>query len=527
MGKRHGDGETSSTMKARKGPQGKSFPRTLAAAGWAVLGTHLLLILLVAHTRLPLGITGDWVWRRTEATGIPWVDIAIVTLAFLLAAFLAHVHDQCLPRRTRLALPLLLVILGLGSWLDYHLLSIGPAGNYESVIAVVDDFTSGYLLEASRIGDARAYFLQFDERLERDEDPGNHLDVHPPGNVAFSWVFWHLNRKGLLPRAAVDWLMPANERRLGREAYSLSISARGIPAEALDTAEVIVVVFWILVAAGRLVTFAAILVLRRGSPRNGGTVAAMLAFGLGGPMLFMGHYDVITYFLGSCCLLVLALAMRRDRRLPAWSGLLGVLLALSTMFSLAFGVLIACSLLVFWVGSGKKAALQRTAAMVGCGLLMVALGEALGLRILRMCLLCARNNSRFFAETGRSGWWAPWNGLDLLLFHGALFVFPALLALPKRCADVLAPWRRRCGPLRAWGWALAPTLVFLLVSPFSRGEVGRLFLFFLPFLALVGCLVVGSARLPSSPRRIWLASALVAAWLTVCIRMNLHLVVFF
>ena len=103
----------------------------------------------------------------------------------------------------------------------------------------------------------------------------------------------------------------------------------------------------------------------------------------------------------------------------------------------------------------------------------------------------------------RYDWWVIWNLIDLALFAG----WPMLLGFLGSLVVAAWAWRRR--QLSAVD-ILSPCLLFLIIlldiSGSARGEVGRIWLFFMPLLAFPAARF-WSLALPGR-RRAWTITAL-------------------
>lgn len=497
-----------------------SPPRRYLLAGLLVLTVQLLLFAAILFPDFAIGIPGEWVWQKYHR-GIPWIDGLVILTGFIIAALPAWLCDFRLRQRGG-KLGLCLLILALGSWFDYNMLLVGEASVFEAVLAVGNPHTGGYLEAAARMPDPLPQTLRnFHHRLAADADPANHLDVHPPGNIVFSW----LARRCPLPVPLRDWMFDAEMRDLCRRNFTIPEQLYMRTAEDFHDGETIVILFWLLSAAARLLIFAALWRVWRHDVRHCGLVALLLAAGLGGQILFLGHFDVLYFFGGALCLWLLVCSLESARGGVWWSLALGVSLGVCTTLTLAFGVLIAGSLLLYGWRLPLPQARRQGGALLAGGLLVVALLELAGIRIISICLLAARNNARFFAEAGRHSFWLPWNLLDLLIFEGVLFVLPMFLGWPARARDWLPLGRgsQEGAWLAAWGLAL----LFLLVSPFSRGEMGRLYLFILPVLAFLSCRQLSRMPAGKTGWLLWGGLALLAAWFNFTTRVNLKLVLFY
>ncbi len=487
----------------------------------AILASQVILGLLVGGTNWPLGISNEWVWQRAEPVSWPWVEWLIIATGFALALFFVWLSDWHF-RDSPLRWLLLAIILAFGTWVDFNLMQVGGMGAYESVFAVIDPHTGGYLLESYQMDEVGEYLQNYHRRLEKNQDKCNHLDVHPPGNILFA----KLARKLSFPTRLQNFIFMPEMRGPMLESYAPAVYFFRLEEEQLREAEVVVICFWILASVARILIFLSLLLALPRNPPNAGLVAALLAFALGGQILFLGHFDALMFFLGACCLFNLALLERFARYRLAGSAIMGALLALCVFFSLAFAVLIAGVLLFFACRYPRGQAERNALALLLGGALVVGILELLQVRILQMVLYCARNNARFFLAAGRDGFWPPANLLDLLLFEGAVFVFPLLLLLPgwRKLG-----WRRewRLSFSRSWALAWGLVLLFLLFSSFSKGEMGRLLLFIFPMVAFSGCLLPAAIKLPARTYCLWAVLPLSSAAFIMLLRCQLKLIIFF
>jgi len=472
-------------------------------------------------TDWPLGIPGEWTWQRAEQTFFPWVEAAIIVVGFALAAFVVWLCDWRFAA-SPLRWLLLAIILAFGTWVDFNLLQVGGMGSFEPVFAVIDPHTGGYLLESYQVDAVGEYLRSYHLRLARDADRRNHLDVHPPGNVLFAKIARGIS----FPAAVQDFMFMPDMRKMMLRMYASALQKLHFGESHLRAAENIVICFCILASVARYLIFLSLLLVLPGKLANAGLVAALLAFGLGGQILFLGHFDALMFFLGACCLFNLALLQRFPRLWLPCCFSMGALLATGVFFSLAFAVLIPGTLLFFFCRYSRRAAWQHSLVLLAGGMVWVAWAEIMQVRILHMVFYCARNNARFFLEAGRDGFWPPANLLDLLLFEGTVFVFPLLLALPgwKKLR-----WRRdwRLGTSRSWVFAWAAVILFLLFSSFSKGEMGRLLLFIFPFVAFLGCILPAEIRLSRGAYCLWVLLPLSSAIFIMLLRCQLKLIIFF
>lgn len=112
----------------------------------------------------------------------------------------------------------------------------------------------------------------------------------------------------------------------------------------------------------------------------------------------------------------------------------------------------------------------------------------------------------------RYDWWVVWNLVDVLLFAG----WPLLLGFGLALAGASNALRqRRLTSLHILALSLLALILVLNFSGSARGEVGRLWLFFMPLLAIVGTATLAD-WLPERWRL-----AIVAAQITLTISLGL------
>ena len=154
---------------------------------FAITGLILsgLFFLLIVFTSIPLGIPGDWVWTRiTKFPVFPLYELIALISFFAIAVFCAFKTDFQLEKLSHKLVYVFLIIV-MSMMFDYYVLLSGRVGASEHVFAVIDPYTSGYLMVAGEIKKPGKYFSDFDKVLEKDAYDSNHIDVHPFGINCF------------------------------------------------------------------------------------------------------------------------------------------------------------------------------------------------------------------------------------------------------------------------------------------------------------------------------------------------------
>ena len=386
-----------------------------------MLITAFLLCIVIYLTNIPLGITSDWSWGRHDKVFFPVYELAAIAIFFIISVIIAFKAGR-FARSASEAVVCILLVLGCGFFIDYYMLQAGKFGLNENIFGVLDKYTGGYMTEAANIKEPGQYFRNFHIKLSKDEDESNHVDVHPPGNIMLSYTVLQWCRNAGVPGKILQTVMPAaifEELATARKDGVF----HGVPDEdAVFTAGAFMVLLSLVcLTLARLLIIAAALSLCR-QCGNFGITALLAICAVQAPILFLGHYDVLMFFLGAVCCFLFALS-ENSKRGYWWEIAAGFALGCSVLFSLAFSALI----LFVFAGVGISRPFDRrnwyrVAAVAGGGLLVVILCYICGIHIIEICLYASRNNSRYFAEAGRSIFWAPFNILDYLIF-GGVFIF--------------------------------------------------------------------------------------------------------
>lgn len=446
----------------------------------------------VIATEFSFGIAGEWIWQRVTPSPLSSTFFSFLTvflpylivlslMLFLAAAGVRKCADGTEPRLLHGVLPLLFLFSFL---LQEALLSAGRCGRGENEFAILDRYTGGYLTAASQITSAPDYFRNFAHRLSLDAEKSNHLDVHPPGNVFFCWCVLKFCRA--VPQTAVlaETLRPPDVREGLKSAFRAGAfrPLRDEPAVSAASVLLLSLSELFLAFSAVLLALSARNLVRSATPGAWILTAAAAAVLSSAAALFHGHCDVFYYFSGALILYFLVKALRTSAGpLKAlFSVLAGLMTAVASACSLAFGLFLPLAGALFLARRSWRAGIVPLILFGTAALLPVAaLWSYADVNLISCAYYAARNNAAFFRESARSAFlWIPWNFADLVLFappFSFLSAFGGWFVLRRRCftthGNVLV-------------WTLAGLLVFLTVSPFSRGEMGRLLLFLFPAVLL-------------------------------------------
>lgn len=497
-----------------------SWPLTVLAL---TLAFTVLTVGLVVWTSVPLGIPGEWTWRRYTEVEIPWFECAAIILGFGFACFCAHVADFARKDRRLRVIGLIGLLLAL-AWIDIHVLLAGKIGLAENIYAVLDRHTTGYLAEAARIDEPGPYFRSFHNLRSQVNGPVHHLDVHPPGNMLLSWQVLSACRR--FPRLT-QWLasrLSADARMGLSQAKQFRYFESLLDDDAIYRAAcVITLIFLVGMTVTRACVVAGVACLSRRYDRLG--LAGLATLAVPAPILFLGHYDVLLFCLSSlwACLLIAGLTAKEGSAKAVLMMLAGLVAGIGVVVTLGYGVLIALATVVLLAhGARHRNSWLALFAFCAGGGIVVLLCYLGGIHIIEICFACMRNNTEFYLDTSRSWRWIFVNPLEFAVFLG----FPWLLALPSWYRGRRTSAFFEADGATVFKWAAGVFLLYLMIHPYCRGEIARLSLLFAPVL-LIPCIQTLVDRAGTRHARAYLLATIGAVLLQiVAMRMALKLAFF-
>lgn len=441
----------------------------LLLAAKAVLVTVALLV--VGTTHLPLGVPGEWTWKRIASADqdAPWLilgGLASLAYAAFAAAGMRALSGAPSTRRT---LAWVVALGPIAMLSQVAMMTAAPSGyGLAKWTTLGMPAASGYLdLARDEVADRSAFWAAYPEWIRKQD--ALHIGTHPPGLIILADVVLDDFARHPAKAKAVVSRAPSGVEQAFRTVLG--------PRPASERAAMIVGGLIALVASSLAVwpIFA--------MARAGGDVASSWASAAVWPLvpaalLFQPTADTAYPFLAA---MALALALWSRRAGLAWAVASGAVLALGMQFSLVFlavGFVVALALLepgpilIPWA--------RRGVGVLATGLGFVAITAALwalsGANPISIWFSNAQNHARFYEEFTRSYFlWVMINPIELAI----------ALGLPLVVWIVFAGFRRRL-PWEAV--ATLATLALLTITGRNLSEVARLWLPFLP------ALVVASGR---------------------------------
>ncbi|HKH48784.1 MAG TPA: hypothetical protein VKM72_29305 [Thermoanaerobaculia bacterium] len=457
--------------------------------------TLLLIFLIGRHVPSANG-PAEWQWpyRAPGLQGLGLVLAAALTIPLIYWA--AH------ERRTDWwwALPLLVL---LGWALPLNLVRAQPGGFRQVLDALASRHTFGYVFDAGLAPDTRTLLADWPAA---SVGLNQHSRTHPPGPLLAVRALDLMGRRLPADPQGERGLISAAAESLEREAARVALRSHKTPRN-LPSPGTLVLLALLLPLLSALAAWP---VHRLAAGLGMETGAALLAAAL---WLTVPARSVFTPSLDQALPLLVVAAAWMAVTGRRWRALLaGGLLALSVFFS--YGYLAAVPLVGLLALTAQRSPedLRRLdwldwldwkrTILCAAGFLLpwIVLALATGFDPWASFRTAVEQHHKIAVASRSYGTWLAWNPYDFLLLLGPAVLALTAVSLFGRRKDERSPAHNAL----AWGWWAL--LLVLLVSGSVRGEVGRIWLFLMPFACV---LAAGDAVRRWGPRSLWTGLLLV------------------
>lgn len=461
----------------------------LLVAGATILLAGSVLGDWLPNWRGPAPGTSEWYWPYLlRPLSRWWAPVAATLLLFVLAGvWLSH------PQRLRRVKPLLLLGLMAGHLLLQLALIYAdrPAVAAELVDRTLSNLSGGYFEAAAEIEDVGEVLRTYPARM-----PGfisEHLRTHPPGLLLANWLAVRLFT--IVPTAGVTHF-------LAHTVIPLRCRDLWLLGQPPYVAAALGVWSFLPLFLATLSIPAAYFLARRLLPAAGARLATALVATMPALLLFAPQFDQLFPVLALATFYFLQRGLeQRSAALghSGWFFLSGLSLSLLTFLSLGNAALL--------LPLGLYAGLYLTAAVspqpvvlaaavrqvttdrvvwrwgaffaVGLATVWLAYWVGWGVTPWSVARVGLQQHHDLVNQYRRYTWWLIYNLVDLFIYGGPL-LFLGFIAAVVAAVRSRSPLTRRSLAL-----ALAVFLIVLNLSGSTRAEVGRLWLFFMPLLAIV------------------------------------------
>jgi len=447
----------------------------------------------------PIGIEGQWQWMVFDH-GIPPLPLLAVVTAILMTALLAY----ALAERARdlsaaggsapwheVGWRAVLILGGL-TW-TVGLYSLIPDGWRMLTGATLADVSNEYFAEAYGIHDPGRYCREYDSH---QRDSAHHIATHPPGAVLTYYGLIRLYRATGLSVSAqglVEWLHGQRAGAIMDQAARLP-TVRRIPSDQVALPTLVALTFALL---GMLSVLPAAACGRMLWGPRGAYAAGVLAATAPGLSLFFQSLDAVLALAAMTCIWAAARSILARR---AWLGAIGTGFLLGASAFISFGMLAAAAICaIILIGGGcarhaeglpavKRGWLIHPAAMVaGIVLFWAPVCHLLGLDPMAMAARGGEAHHGVMQTFERAySTWVWMNLVEYVVFLGPALLILALVALPAA--------RRKGGLAPLYAAAVLGVLLLVDLSGTVRAEVGRIWVFFMPPMAVLAAGACIAAR---------------------------------
>jgi hypothetical protein len=436
------------------------FPILLAVLTLLLAG--LILSDWLPALRGPAPDTGEWHWPYELRPFSRWwlPLLAGVFFWFICAWWLRQPNRK---NSTILGLSGLVIgVIALQLGLVY---AHRPQVAAELVDRTLANETNGYFPVAAQTTDMAALLRDFPQIMP--ELPSEHTRTHPPGLILAQWL-------AIRAGSAASFLAPA--------VYRLRCTDLWLWEQPAAAAGALGVWAFLPMITAALAIIPLYLIACRLYDENVARLAAMLGV-LPALLIFTPTPDQIFAFL-SPLILLFWLAAGHHRR-PVYAFLAGLLLSAGTFLSLGNGafVLVLAVHAVWHLHRNSTAPNLKWPAwfLIGLATVWLLYWVGWGVAPWEIARTALRQHYELVASLRRYDWWVLYNLVDLLIFAGPAVVVGFAAVAMKTARSLGRNNRAEAGAVAV---ALAFLIIVLDLSGSARGEVGRLWLFFMPLLAI-------------------------------------------
>ncbi len=422
--------------------------------------------------RGPAPGTSEWYWFYQPRPWVRWLPAAGV--AITVVAFAAWWWPRPGHSRWPVAL-LILLALVLQVALVY---ADRPNVGGELVDRTLSKATNGYVATAGEIDDLNAALRDYPALMTMFDN--EHARTHPPGLIVAHWT-----TDSLLAR------MPSLTAVLAAPVRFWRCTDLWIMARPLSTSAGLLLWSWVPVLAAALTVWPGYAIGRRWYGEQGGRLAALLTAAVPALLIFSPSPDQLFALLSLVSLWLLLVGLEERRPLATLGA--GLIVGLMSFLSLGnavwfalLGAYLAVSLI--WPLSGaapfwrQRGWWQAPALLaVGAAAFWLVYWAGWGVAPWSVAQVGLDQHSTLVTSLRRYDWWLVYNPLDFALFVG----LPVLAGFVWQVGSAVRHADERAAPQGRLALLLAATLIALTLAGTTRGEVGRLWMLFMPLAAVL------------------------------------------
>lgn len=421
--------------------------------------------------RGPAPETAEWYWPHQIRPFTRWLIPAMATLLMLgISAWWLKVGHG---RHAKWGL---LALIGGGFLLQIGLMGADNVSLRDEMInRVYSNLASGFFQPAVELPPLPESLPQYPQLMPNFSS--EHARTHPPGLLIANW----LTVEGLRRSPALaEWLAPPAR------------AARCIDLWLLErnTAVAAALTIWTIIPllAAALTILPAYALSKQILPNTAVPLAVVLTATI--PALLLFAPKAVQFYAPLGLLIFLTFYLGLKRWSWGWFFLAGLLYSLATFLNLGntalAGLLVVFALLFLWSGGWpvgwRKLLSDGLIFALGAITLWLAYWLVWGVPIWEIYHVGLNQHYELVTLKRNYSWWIISNLMDLLIFAGLplMIGFTGNILLAIRKIVKKSP----ISNLQSLTFSLTVLILILDLSGSARGEVGRLWLFFMPLLAL-------------------------------------------
>jgi len=440
--------------------------------------TTAVVCLAAASKSIPIGIPGEWVWRYADVSmsGRLWAPL----LSFELMVCLLIL---ALRWRRRVSAMWAIALVVATFVLQIAFGHVGKAGIQDAALVTMIPSVSGYHACSTSVSSPTQFLQYYADYIADMEltDPLMHVCQHPPGPVLYHWA---VNR-------FFEWIPSLGRMLTGlteRFSPETIFDTLGVTLSPIQRAGIWGSAFGLMLSCGITALLAYLLGLRLFGHRAGAFGAILTAL-IPSYILFSPYFDQ-TYSVFALLTIWLALRaadgfVENSQGRAVIAAFLGGLALFVGMFcgtALAVvGFMAAVVLCVSVWGRWTNAARVCMAAGLGFAAPIVVLYLVFGCNMLEIWAINLRKHATFYELYPRTYWkWFIFNFVEFALFMGVPVAAMGCRQIVRLMRGITAG-NRACV---AVGLSLVVAIALLSVLGKNLSEVARLWMFFMPFVAV-------------------------------------------
>jgi hypothetical protein len=493
------------TSSATSDPHFCAGPKLFVLTLLSVLVTAAVL----CATSIPLGIPGEWEWKRQLWPGdaVEWLDR---TLQPILTAALIGLFFQMglrfIERSVIVRWGLLcgLVVLSFMWQKTVLQASASPHRELRPLWVLYDRFASGYFHEAVfEMTSADAFLSGYEARMAKGDV--FHEGTHPPGLFLLSRFAVDACERWPAAGQFSEWLIGEESVRVFRSFESETRLQRPLSASEFQGLCLISVISTLLVGLTVIPVFGITHLL---ADHRTAWMAAALVITLPSLALFAPRSDVTYAFTGTMLLWLLLASFTRPAScsdLPTLAAGIWtfccLLISLAHLPVLFAGVLLSLLSLKTESGTFRWQGWLRRWALFSLvvAILIFVVSNALNCNLLQVWKMNLQNHAGFYSQFPRTWWkWILVNPLELAFSLGLPVAVLSLCGVVRMVQRIVNRWSERTTPAfvnslpDAFLLATTFTWMALWLSGKNMGEAARLWCFLLPWFAVNAALTQSS-----------------------------------